>query len=268
MTVHETEKPDADTPPVTPGDATTRASYQLYFTSGFYDRRYPSPNRTMWRRITHLLGPDAAVLDFGCGSGRYLLRLQGLVSRAAGFDVSPAALETVRARAAASGWTDLAVIGPETTDLDHYIEVSGRVDLVLCLFGVLGHITDPAARADALGRMRAALKPGAGRLLISVPNRARRFRSEQTDSARDGLVHYRRRTDDGQDVVLHYQLFDPQKLTRELTAAGFALERLSCESVLPESWLLHNGLARWIDRLLTPVCPVRWGYGICAEASC
>ncbi|WP_300038590.1 bifunctional 2-polyprenyl-6-hydroxyphenol methylase/3-demethylubiquinol 3-O-methyltransferase UbiG [uncultured Roseobacter sp.] len=253
---------------MTPGDATTRASYQLYFTSGFYDRRYPAPNRTMWGRIAGFLGPGASVLDFGCGSGRYLLRLQGRVGRAAGFDVSPAALETVRARAAELGWEDLAVLGPEAADLDRYIREQGPVDLVLCLFGVLGHITDTDARADALERMRRALRPGSGRMLISVPNRARRFRREQATSARDGLVRYKRRTEDGQEVVLNYQLFDPLMLTRELVAAGFSLENICCESVLPESWLLHHAAARWIDGLLTPLCPARWGYGICAEVSC
>ena len=222
----------------------------------------------MWQRIAGTVSPQSAVLDFGCGSGRYLLRLQGLVGRAAGFDVSPAALDTVRSRAISAGWDDLAVLGPEAADLDRHVQERGPFDLVLCLFGVLGHITDPDARADALARMFRALKPGSGRLLISVPNRARRFRAEQAAGARDGLVHYRRRTEDGQDVVLHYQLFDPAKLAQELAAAGFTLRKLSCESVLPESWLLHNGLARWIDSLLTPVCPVRWGYGICAEATC
>ena len=88
--------PSSKTQPITKVDATTQASYQLYFSSGLYDVRYPSPNRIMWQRIEQLVNAGSSVLDFGCGSGRYLMRLQGRVARAAGFDVSPAALDTIR----------------------------------------------------------------------------------------------------------------------------------------------------------------------------
>lgn len=268
MSVQETDRPGTQSKPVPPNDATNQAAYQVYFTSGFYDRRYPSPNRSMWKRITTLMHPGAAVLDFGCGSGRYLLGLYGLAGRAIGFDVSDAALATVRQKARAQGWHDVQVIGPDAAALDRAIEADGPVDLVLCLFGVLGHITDVTARADALMRIRRALKPASGRLLISVPNRARRFRAEQASAVSQGLVRYTRRTEDGRDVVLNYQLFDPDMLVAELADAGFRVHAIGCESVLPESWLLHNGAARWLDGILTPMCPARWGYGICAEVSC
>ena len=263
MTVQGKEAPVPDAVLDAQSAATNKASYQIYFTSGLYDRRYPSPNRTMWNRIETHLTARTAVLDFGCGSGRYLLRLRGRVARAIGFDVSDAALATLRARAA--DWTELTVIGPAPGDLDVHLAEAGKVDLVLCLFGVLGHITDPTARRDALVRMRQALEPGSGRLLISVPNRARRFQAEQ---GANGLVQYKRQTETGALVVLNYQLFDPEMLASELAEAGFDLCRIGCESILPESWLLHNAALRWIDGLLTPLCPARWGYGIFAEASC
>lgn len=247
-------------------DASTLAAYQMYFTSGLYDRRYPSPNQTMWRRIEAFLTPDSAVLDFGCGSGRYLLRLRGRVARAVGFDISPAALAALRTRC--TDWPEVSVLGPQAEALDADIAVHGTVDLVLCLFGVLGHITDPGARAAALDRMREALTPGAGRLLISVPNRARRFRAEQAKSEKEGLVCYERKTDSGTVIMLNYQLFDPETLVSELAAAGFSLDRIGCESILPESWLLHHPVLRWIDGLITPLCPADWGYGIYAEATC
>ncbi|MEM9578145.1 MAG: class I SAM-dependent methyltransferase [Pseudomonadota bacterium] len=250
-----------------PAEVSQGDAYQLYFRSGFYDRRYPSPNRSMWRRIERKLSPEKSVLDFGCGSGRYLLRLRGLVRRAIGFDVSPAALETLRQRADAQGWGALVILGPDPAALDAHVKEEGPVDLVLCLFGVVGHITDPDTRAEALVRMRKALKPGSGRLLISVPNRARRFRAEQAEAG-GALVRYERHTEEGARVVLDYQLFDPPMLVRELSQAGFTLRRMSCESVLPETWLLHNAALRWLDGLLTPWCPTRWGYGIYAEASC
>lgn len=266
MTVQDKHTPPFDPEGVLQSDATTQASYHVYFTSGLYDQRYPAPNRTMWRRIRALVSPMSSVLDFGCGSGRYLLRLRGEVARAIGFDVSPAALDKLRARGA--GWTELVVLGPEPDALDAHLAAEGPVDLVICLFGVLGHITNPAARAQALHQMHTCLKPGSGRLLISVPNRARRFRAEQAKSGSKGPIRYQRQIKEGGLVVLNYQLFDPAMLSAELTAAGFHLRHMGCESVLPESWLLHSAPLRWLDAVLTPLCPARWGYGIYAEASC
>lgn len=219
----------------------------------------------MWRRILGHLSPESAVLDYGCGSGRYLLKLRGLVRRAVGFDVSLAALTMVRVNEGARGWEELVVLGPDEVALEAHLADVGPVDLVLCLFGVVGHITDPAARHAALVRMARAVKPDTGKLLISVPNRARRFRAEQAAGQGD-LVRYTRQMG-GEAVALSYQLFDAARLERELVAAGFRVRAMGCESVLPEAWLLRHGLVRWLDGVLTPLCPVRWGYGIYAEAS-
>jgi SAM-dependent methyltransferase len=262
LTVQQREIPPPEVAQPAPEDA-----YRLYFASGFYDRRYPMPNLAMWRRIESLLTPAMAVLDFGCGSGRYLMHLRGRAHRVIGYDVSPTALQTIHRKAAETGWHDLMVLGPGPEDLDAHIDAAGPVDLVLCLFGVVGHITDAPTRAEALQRMRRALKPGSGRLLISVPNRRRRFRAEQR-IASGALVRYQRRTEDGGIVELGYQLFDPESLTRELADAGFRVRRIGCESILPESWLLHHALLRQLDGLLARVFPARWAYGIYAEATC
>ncbi len=244
-------------------------SYQEYYDSGHYDRRYPAPNPTIWRRLRDLVNPQTSVLDFGCGSGRYLLPLHGRVARAAGFEVSAAAIELLRARAAARHWDDLSVLGPDPVMLDDYLAQHGPVDLVICLFGVLAHITDPMARAEALARMRGALRPGQGKLLLSVPNIARRFVREQrqTHGGAEGQVHYSRRIN-GASVPLGYQLFDLARLKRELSEAGFTVQQLGCESVLPESWIVNTPLLGRVDGILTPVCPLRWCYGFYAEASC
>ncbi|WP_187428033.1 hypothetical protein ROLI_001480 [Roseobacter fucihabitans] len=244
------------------------ASYHTYFTSGQYDKRYPSPNKTTWQRICQLVTPSTHLIDFGCGSGRYLLRLQGKVARAAGFDISPAAIALIRERAALSGWDDLEILGPAPEALQGYIDRVGQADVVLCLFGVLGHIQDAHIRHEALLQMHRALKPGTGRLLVSVPNMARRFYAEQRVAGADatGSIEYERHMD-GAHVVLPYQLYDPARLCRELAEAGFELRGLGAESVLPESWLLNNAFARWGDGVVTPLCPARWGYGIIAEAA-
>ncbi|MGC9419214.1 MAG: class I SAM-dependent methyltransferase, partial [Rhodovulum sp.] len=244
------------------------ASYQQYFDSGCYDLRYPGPNQATWARVLADLPAGGHVIDYGCGSGRYLLRLHGRAGRAAGYDISPGALDLLRARAGAAGWHDLAILGPDPGDLDRHLAEFGPADLVLCLFGVLGHIETAAARQQALARMRGALKPGTGRLLLSVPNRRRRFGREQSraGTAAGGLVRYTRRLG-AHSVTLPYQLYDPARLKQELAAAGFGHVTLHPESVLPESWLLnHAGLCR-LDGMLTPLCPAGLGYGILAVAA-
>ena len=176
----------------TKGNAQKRNSYQTYYKSGYYDQRYPTPNRSMWRRIEKYLKPAASVLDYGCGSGRYLFTLREHVTRAVGFEVSPVALALVRERAAAIAWETVTLVGPATDDLDDHLISHGQVNLVLGLFGVLGHITNSTERASALRRMHGALNPDTGHLLISVPNIARRFRKEQKKGVLDGLANYSR----------------------------------------------------------------------------
>lgn len=265
-----TQDPSAAPPAISPADPDmTARSYQLYFGSGYYDRRYPRPNATIMRRLHKMLTPEAALLDFGCGSGRYLLSLQGRLARAAGYDISPAALASLRARAELQSWGDLAVLGPRPQALTDYLAAHGQVDLVICLFGVLAHITDPGARAGALAQMRGALKPGRGRLLISVPNIARRFRHEQklAQGGPPGRVAYERRVH-GQPIPLGYQLYDASRLRQELRDAGFTPLRIGVESTLPESLIARSRMAGWLDAALTPFCPLRWGYGLYAEAAC
>jgi SAM-dependent methyltransferase len=248
-------------------DGGLRAAYQAYFLSGHYDRRYPRPNLTTWRRILARVTPDTHLLDFGCGSGRYLLPLRKHVARAVGFDICPAALALLRTRSEVAGPPEVKIIGPEATDVPDYVAHDGPFDLVICLFGVLGHIADAGERHAALEQMRTSLVPGTGRLLISVPNKARRFFAEQRAAgpAADDLIYYERHLGDTH-LDLPYQLYDPARLQRELVAAGYSVSSLKAESVLPESWLLNNWIARWLDRCLTPLCPARWGYGLIAEA--
>lgn len=249
-----------------PQDLTTR-SYLLYFRSGHYDRRYPNPNLSTWRRMLALLPPGGHVIDFGCGNGRYLLRLKGRAGVAAGFDINTAALEMLAARAAEMGWSDLQVLGPEVEALEAHVRAQGRADLVLCLFGVLAHIDDRAARIATLCQMRRLLKPETGRLLISVPNKARRFLREQraAGAAAQGLIRYTRMME-GTEVTLPYQLYDPDRLRAELSEAGFRVDSLRAESVLPESLLTTHAPLRWIDSLLVRLCPARLGYGLIAVA--
>lgn len=249
------------------GDMVTRA-YQTYFGSGTYDRRYPQPNALTLDRILAYLPPAAHVIDYGCGSGRYLLALKGRVLRAAGFDISAAAIEALRRKSAEAGWDDLAILGPDPEALSRHVAEAGHADLVLCLFGVLGHVEDATARRRVLAEIRGLLRPCTGRLVISVPNRHRRFRREQRRAGpeTDAFVHYQRKIG-ASEVTLPYQLYDKTRLSRELTEAGFGICEVRAESIFPESWLTRGRALRRVDRMLASLCPANWGYGILAVAS-
>lgn len=249
-----------------PQDLTTR-SYLLYFRSGHYDRRYPNPNLSTWRRTLALLPQGGHVIDFGCGNGRYLLRLRERAGVAAGYDINTAALEMLAERAADMGWSDLRVLGPDVDALEAHVRSRGKADLVLCLFGVLAHIDTRAARISALRQMRRLLKPEGGHLLISVPNKARRFAREQRQAgpSAKGLIRYTR-VMDGTEVTLPYQLYDTDLLREELSEAGFWVRSIHAESVLSESLLTTYVPLRWLDSLLTRLCPARLGYGLIAVA--
>lgn len=241
-----------------------RHSYQRYYETGAYDRRYPVANHLNMRSILAHLPPGGHVIDYGCGSGRYLFPLRGRCARATGFDVSATAISLLQSRAEVEGWDDLTVLGPDPELLERHICETGLADLALCLFGVLAHITDRSVRIETLRRIHRLLVPGKGRLLVSVPNILRRFRQEQ-QGAVDGLIRYSRQLG-GETVTLPYQLFSARRLCDELGEAGFTVEALRAESVFSESWNARFTLLRRFDSLITPLCPARLGYGLFAVA--
>ena len=236
--------------------------YTRYFASGSYDRRYPRPNARVMAAIAPHLDLGAHLLDYGCGSGRYLLPLWARVGRAAGFDVCEAALGLLAARAVQGGTRPPpAVLGPEQGALHAHVAAHGRFDVVLCLFGVLAHIAPRAERIATLRRLRSVLAPG-GVLVVTVPNRRRRFAREQrAPEARDGSITYLRETEDG-PLCLPYQLYDPPRLSAELAEGGFAAGACFAESVLPESWLANAPRLARVDAAAAQLCPARLGYGI------
>ena len=219
-----------------PAEEANVGRYETYFASGHYDRRYPVPNPTVLRLIRQRLPQGGHLLDYGCGSGRYLLALRRQAGIAAGFDVCQAALARLRqniVRAEDAG--HVLAIGPDPADIDRHLRRHGPADTVLCLFGVLSHIEGRAERRQTLRHLAGCLKPGTGRLILSVPNRARRFLSEQrAQPGGGGEIRYRR--DLGEvSLELSYMLFDLDTLREELEGAGFALEHVGAESLVPES---------------------------------
>ena len=239
--------------------------YQTYFSGGHYDRRYPRPNPRMLSRATALLPVGGCLLDFGCGSGRYFIPLSERAANALAFDVSPAALELLDERLQqAAGSTHAVLLGPEADDLVEHCQQRGGVDLALCLFGVIAHIETPAARRETLSLLADCLAPQ-GRLLISVPNRLRRFRAEQRRARDADHIHYVRVLD-GARLDMTYRLYDAGSLIAELDGAGYSVERLEAESILPESWVSRSTWLARLDSCLCRCLPARLGYGLLAVA--
>jgi hypothetical protein len=72
----------------------------------------------------------------------------------------------------------LETLSGSLKDLERRLEGDAGFDLVVLLFGVLGHIPQRERRVATLRSLRARLRLG-GRLVATVPNRARRFFAEQ-----------------------------------------------------------------------------------------
>ncbi|HZT88612.1 MAG TPA: class I SAM-dependent methyltransferase [Stellaceae bacterium] len=253
-----------------------RRSYDRYYETGLYDSRYPRPNPHMLDLILRELGETRGrVLDFGCGSGRYALPLAHRPGVSVfGYDVSAAAIHELRrrmARARASGAVggQLDLLCGSFAELERRLGDDRGFDLVMLLFGVLGHIQSRRQRISMLRSLRARLRPG-GRLILTVPNRARRFRLEQRQAAANaalesGDIRYSRGGGSGA-IELYYHLYTLPEFTGELAEAGFAVRRLEAESVLPERAVLTSPVGARLDKALRAVTPLSLAYGFVAVA--
>jgi tRNA (uracil-5-)-methyltransferase TRM9 len=254
-------------------------SYDRYYATGLYTRRYPRPNRHVLRLIHGELGPDGGrVLDFGCGCGRYAVPLacQPGVSILA-YDISPVAIHELGRRCTEQAQEggppmQLESLSGGLEDLAARLDGEPGFDLVMLLFGVLGHIAGHARRMRLLRSLRARLRPG-GCLIASVPNRARRFRFEQRaasgpsaqDSREAGDICYERRSGDV-SIALYYHLFSPTEFLGDLAEAGFAVSRLLPESVLTEHAVVSSPLCDRVDTVLRRLVPLSLAYGFVAVA--
>ncbi len=252
------------------------SDYESYFATGLYDSRYPAPNEDTLRTVLHLIGPrKARVLDFGCGSGRYAgLLAERSSAEILAYDTSPTALAMLKARLGrhvSSG--RLVPVGGDLDELARQVRRDGPLDLVLLLFGVLGHVAGREARVRLLSRLGQFLRPD-GALVLSVPNVRRRFRPEQARS--DELVHrgelepgdvlYTRTAADGSRIPMFYHLYTLAELRQDLDAAAYGIASLRAESVLPERTIVASRPLAMLDRLARWVTPTSLGYGLLAVA--
>ena len=163
-----------------------RSTYNQYFSSGFYKKRYPRINQCTAKFIEQYIlqkrqstSQTRHILDYGCGNGRYLLNLlkHHRALQFIAYDISPAPLEILQ--------HDLQAIDaePNVTIISHFDALyqhmqrhhtTTPIDAALLLFGVLSHIASPIQRQDVLRFLRLHLGQQ-GHLILSVPNKRRRF---------------------------------------------------------------------------------------------
>lgn len=253
-------------------------SYNHYYDSGLYDARYPQPNPPTYRRALQLVGTASRVLDFGAGSGRYTLPLLDSADAFfCAYDISVDACKILQAHASAAGVGSQRLL--VTNDLD-VARAAGPYDLALSLFGVLSHIEKSGDRAKILNLIRSLLAPG-GLFLVTVPNAFRRFPLHVSQVGHDGegraitshrasmrryfpwprLVTYRHHIENVQRPFPYY-LFSHRELAGELSAAGFLLEILESDSILPERRLVRNAMLEPVDNVLCQLLPTWAGYGL------
>jgi SAM-dependent methyltransferase len=202
----------------------------------------------------HLPPPDDSprVLDAGGGPGRYTIDLAGQGYRVTLLDLSPSLLEFARARIAEAGAAVErnveAVIEASIVDLSAL--GNGEFGGVLCLGGVLSHVTNRGLRRRALGELGRVAKPGAP-LLISGMNRLSAYRGavQWPDDFDRNFP-----SEDGYGTLLNgaevYE-FAPEEFTWELVEAGLEVERVygsaGIAAHLPEGNLeaLRESPERW-----------------------
>jgi tRNA (uracil-5-)-methyltransferase TRM9 len=253
-------------------------SYDRYYGSGLYDVRYPRPNPPTCRSALRLARTSSRILDFGAGSGRYTMPfLHATNAFVCAYDISADACRALELEATA------ADVGGErlliTADLDA-ARAAGPYDLVVALFGVLSHIEGKENRIDILSSIRSVLSPD-GLLLLTVPHALRRFplhassggRGGETSGASSARAQARRYFPSARPVIYRhhvenevrpfpYYLFSRRELTAELSAAGFALEVLESDSILPERRLVRRPALAPVDEFLCWLLPSWAGYGL------
>jgi SAM-dependent methyltransferase len=155
---------------------------------------------------------QARLLDFGCGAGDFLARMNALGWNVTGLDASEIAVERVRQRfglPAHVGTLPCSEFGAASFD-------------AITMRQSLEHTHEPLEVLEAAQRV---LAPG-GRLLVSVPN------YDCFASTWFGVDWY------GLDVPRHLTHFTPRTLRRMLKRAGFA--RISIRQHTRVSWIRHS----------------------------
>ena len=146
----------------------------------------------------HLPG-SGLILDAGCGPGRYTIDLARQGYRVVMFDLVREMLQLARDRIAEAGVTE-QVMSPVEGDIATLPYAEDTFGAVLCLGAPLSHLTEPAARRQAVTELARVVKPGHPVFLTGIGRLA----------AYRGAIYWR-----------DWSFFD-QYLTAEARASGIA----------------------------------------------
>jgi len=245
--------------------------YNQYYQSGLYKTRYPSANPNVLSFIhTQLsllpINPKSQVLDFGCGQGRYLLALANTYNlHFIGYDISERAISDLEELLLLNHNTNNKIhLFCKKQKLKNHLEDSKPISLSLMMFGVLSHITQASERVKVLKENKAQLASQEGAILLSVPNRSRRFLFKQAWNIVKNIslknsesIQYQRKG----KIKLNYHLYTLSSLKQELALAGLEAITSQAESMLPEKWVLSHPLLAKLDKVLCHLLPIQFAYG-------
>ena len=138
---------------------------------------YPT-QRWEYEVVTDAMAPNDSVVDYGCGSGNFLVSLQGKVRRTCGFDFSSEGVEPARRQG-----LDVRLL-----DLDGGVQAMGLPVVAdhVTAFHVLEHLTQPRA----LFRFAARVAGPSARLWVAVPSDRRASRIYGEPDAFDAPPHH------------------------------------------------------------------------------
>ena len=187
------------------------------------------------RRLLPRLPDDGVVLDYGCGTGHWLVALHERAKpgqRFIGIDASERAVKQLEGTGVEGHVGDDALLGTAVP--------AGSVDLIL-LDHVIEHVPEPR---DTLARLASVLKPG-GEIHGVTPN------VDAWDARLFGPKWV------GWHVPRHFFLFDHESFTRLAEDAGLEVVSLRSDPEGASHWAvsMHTWLA---DRMGFVPSPERW----------
>lgn len=192
-------------------------------------------------RICSEIGSTDRVLDLGCGFGRHALAFAARGSQVVGIDPSATMIEAANVAATDAG----VAIDFRQADAADFV-TDEPFDLVVLLFTTLGQLSRVQAdsnHAQVLDRAFGAVRPD-GHIVIEVPDRDRAV-AALVESEELGPTTVTRSFDADHSVIhehfdspagqfhLAYRVFDRAELVAEVERAGFVIEEVIEQALVP-----------------------------------
>ena len=122
--------------------------------------------------------PAPSILDCGCGTGSFAVRLAGAGYNVEGFDPSPGMIEAARRKAA-------VLSPPPRFRVSDFLALAdrGRFDAVICCYDSLNYLMRLEDVTDFFRRVRIAMRPGGVFVVdICTVSNSRRFFSRRRET--------------------------------------------------------------------------------------